>query len=489
MTSIHPSAEVVPLPLSPAADLPAAPPKRTCSAASLRHAFSAYANASASDRPNADSSAALIEILADWSSAQLRAVLADWQVWARDDQLPPGIGHRGSGQSWRTWLILGGRGAGKTRAGAEWVRGMALGLSAFTTQPARRIALVAETYHDARSVMVEGVSGILAVHNDHDRPRYEPSKSQLVWPNGAMAQLFSADDPGGLRGPQFDAAWCDELAKWRRGEAAWDMLQFALRLGHDPRQVVTTTPRNIPLLTRIMAEPVTVTSRSPTLANASNLAASFVTEMQRRYGGTALGRQELDGEIITEQAGALWRLDWIDQMRMAVAPPLGRIVVAVDPPVTSTANSDACGIVVAGIGEDGRAYVIADRTIQGRVPHVWARAAIAAYRDFKADRIVAEANQGGDMVVSVLQQVDAVVPITKVHATRGKWLRAEPIAALYAEGRVVHVGLLEQLEAQMLRFGADGSGRARSPDRVDALVWALTALLLDRPTLPAVRVL
>jgi len=419
-------------------------------------------------------------------------VLADWQVWARDDQLPP-TSSPSDAPGWRTWLILGGRGAGKTRAGAEWVRGMALGHPETTGQPAgqtaQRIALVAETYHDARSVMVEGVSGILAVHGDIDRPRFEPSKNQLVWPNGSIAQLFSAEDPGSLRGPQFDAAWCDELAKWRRGEATWDMLQFALRLGKNPRQVVTTTPRNIPLLARLLAEPVTTVSRAPTTANAANLAASFVAEMRRRYAGTALGRQELDGEIITETAGALWRADWIEQMRIDTAPPLGRTLVAVDPPVTSTAASDACGIIIAGLGEDGRGYIIADRTLQGREPHVWARAAIAAYRDFKADRIVAEANQGGDMVVSVLKQVDPAVPITKVHATRGKWLRAEPIAALYAEGRVVHVGSFPKLEEQMLRFGAGGFGGTRSPDRVDALVWALTALMLDRPARPAVRLL
>ncbi len=415
---------------------------------------------------------------------ELASLLGDWPVWARDDQLPPPI----AGDGWRTWLILGGRGAGKTRAGAEWVRALALGHGYATATPARRIALVAETHHDARSVMVEGVSGLLSVHTDADRPTFEPSNSRLIWPNGAIAQLFSGEDPEALRGPQFDAAWCDELAKWRRAEATWDMLQFALRLGPNPRQLVTTTPRNIPLLAKLLADPMTVTTRAATAANAENLAASFMTEMRRRYAGTALGRQELDGEIITELAGALWRPDWLDEGRISTAPELGRIVVALDPPVTATQSSDACGIVVAGLGENGRGYVLADRTIQGRMPHEWARAAIAAYHDFRADRIVAEANQGGEMVVSVLRQVDATVPITKVNATRGKYLRAEPVAALYAEGRVAHVGRFDQLEAQMCAFGADGAG-SRSPDRLDALVWALTDLMLTTTPRPGMRML
>ncbi len=443
----------------------------------MRHAFISCAN-------DAQAETLVEAILADWSDAELEAVHADWQLWARDDQLPPLLEDDG----WRSWLVLGGRGAGKTRAGAEWVRAMALGETYATDQPARRIALVAETQHDARSVMVEGISGLMSVHAADDRPTFEPSKGQLTWPNGSIAQLFSGDDPDGLRGPQFDAAWCDELAKWRRGDATFDMLQFALRLGSRPRQLITTTPRNCPLLTRIMADPMTITTRSATAANAANLAPSFLAEMQRRYAGTALGRQELDGEIITEIAGALWRQDWIERMRVEQAPDLVRIVVALDPPVTSTKSSDACGIVVAGLGEDGRGYVLADRTIQGHQPHVWARATIAAYRDFNADRIVAEANQGGDMVVSVLRQVDDTVPIVKVHATRGKWLRAEPVAALYAEGRVAHVGRLPQLEEQMCSFGGGGFA-GRSPDRLDALVWALTALMLDTKARPRVRML
>jgi phage terminase large subunit-like protein len=426
------------------------------------------------------------ELLADLppSGSSRARLLAAWDIWARDDQLPPELDEAAP---WRTWVIMGGRGSGKTRAGAEWVRHCGLGLDQPKPGPPRRIALVAETLGDARRVMVEGVSGILSVHADHERPLYEPSKNQITWANGTIAQLFSGEDPDALRGPQFEFAWCDEIAKWRRADEAWDMLQFGLRLGQHPRAAVTTTPRPLPLLKRLLADPATVTTRSRTIDNRSNLARSFITEMQRRYVGTALGRQELEGELITESAGALWRRDWIDSLRVEDSPELTRIVVAVDPPVTSNANSDACGIVVAGIGPDRRAYVIADRTIQGRTPDVWARAAVSAYREFAADRIVAEVNQGGDMVPLTLRSVDANVPVTQVRATRGKWIRAEPVAALYAEGRVVHVGPYPDLERQMLEFGTNTKNQTRSPDRLDALVWALTSLMLHHEPTPNIR--
>lgn len=373
---------------------------------------------------------------------------------------------------------MGGRGAGKTRAGAEWVRAKALGLSPLGDVRAQRIALVGETIGDARRVMVEGVSGLLSVHCAGERPRFEPSKGQLVWPSGAIAQLFSAEDPDGLRGPQFDAAWCDEVAKWRHPQRTWDMLQFALRLGAQPQLVATTTPRPIPLIKKLLADGGTVVTRAATGDNAANLAPTFIEEMTRRYAGSALGRQELLGELVDDTSGALWRRDWIDVHRVAAAPELSAVVVAVDPPVTATAESDACGIVVAGLGADGRAYVIDDRTLQGREPMVWARAVIAAYADYMADRVVAEVNQGGDLVVTVLRQVDSNVAVRQVRATRGKWLRAEPVAALYAQGRVVHVGTFEALEDQMCLFGVDGLAKGRSPDRLDALVWALTDLMI-----------
>jgi len=288
-------------------------------------------------------------------------------------------------------------------------------------------------------------------------------------------------------GPSSIARGAMSLRKWNDPEGTWDMLQFALRLGERPRQVVTTTPRPIPLLERILADRSAVITRARTRDNADNLAAGFIEEIERRYGGTALGRQELDGEIIDERAGALWRRDWIEQTRVAGPPELTRIVVAVDPPVTATHSSDACGIVVAGLGLDGRGYVLEDRSLQGRQPHVWAHAVVRAYREHMADRVVAEVNQGGDLVASVLHQVDHNLPVRKVRATRGKWIRAEPVAALYAQGRVSHVGALPVLEDQLAVFGADGLARGRSPDRLDALVWALTDLMLDAGPSPNLR--
>ena len=414
---------------------------------------------------------------------------SDWPYWARADQLPPLPAYLSA--PWRVWLILGGRGAGKTRSGAEWVKHKALGLPFFDNEPvpepSQRIALVGETIAEVRRVMIEGCSGLLAIHADEDRPHFESSKQQLTWPNGAIAQIFSAEDADSLRGPQFDCAWCDEIAKWREAEHVWDMLQFGLRLGVAPQVVVTTTPRPIPLLQALISDPSSIVTRASTHENAINLAPSFISEMTRRYAGTVLGRQELMGEIIADQSGSLWRRDWIEASRVRAAPELRRVVVALDPPVTSTATSDACGMVVAGLGIDGRAYVLADRTLQGREPHVWARAAIALYQDYQADRIVAEVNQGGDLVVGVLRQIDDTVPVKKVHATRGKWLRAEPVAALYAEGRIAHVGTFALLEDQMCCFGADGMAGGRSPDRLDALVWAITDLMLSGQAKPSIR--
>lgn len=414
-------------------------------------------------------------------AALLEHLLHDWEVWAREDQLPPMDG------DWRTWLILGGRGAGKTRTGAEWVRAQALGLAPFASEPVGRIALVAETYHDARAVMVEGVSGLLAVHRAQERPTFYASRNEVVWPNGSIAQLFSAEDPDGLRGPQFGAAWCDEIAKWRRAGETWDMLQFGLRLGSLPRAVVTTTPRANSILKGLLNDPTVAVSRARTRDNAANLAGSFLAEMERRYAGTELGRQELEGELIEELKGTLWQRAWIDEHRCSAAPELRRVVVGVDPPVTTGEQADACGIVVVGLGGAERAYVLADESVQGLAPNEWARAVLGAYQRFAADRIVAEVNQGGDLVETVIRHIDRNVAITKVHATRGKWLRAEPVAALYAEGRVAHVGELPALEDEMLGFGADGRVGGRSPDRLDALVWAVTELMRHQTDAPEPR--
>jgi len=427
----------------------------------------------------------LLQDLAELDAQAIKDLLFEWHLWARDDQLPPPA--LPNGDPWRVWLVLGGRGSGKTRAGAEWVRAQALGLAPLASRSARRIALVGETLGDVRHVMIEGVSGLLSVHAEAERPLFEPSKMQLTWPNGAIAQMFGGDNPESLRGPQFDCAWIDEVAKWRVPERGFDMLQMALRLGLAPQMVATTTPRSIPLLKKLLEDTSTVVTRSRTADNAENLAPTFLSEMERRYSGTLMGRQELDGEMVDTRSGSLWRREWIDANRLASAPDMKSIVVAVDPPVTATASSDACGIMVAGIGPDNRAYILSDRTVQGREPHIWARAAIAAYQDFAADRIVAEVNQGGDLVVSVLRQIDPAVAVQKVRATRGKWLRAEPVAALYAEGRVSHVGPFDKLEDQMCDFGADGLTSGRSPDRLDALVWALTSLLLGTGRNPTIR--
>jgi len=412
-------------------------------------------------------------------------IIRQWLVHARDDQLPPLLAK--GGRPWHTWMLLGGRGSGKTRTGAEWVRAQALEILPIADRRSHRIALVGETIAQVRSIMVEGISGLLSVHPPAERPKLEVSRNQLVWANGTIAQMFAADDPDSLRGPQFDAAWCDELAKWSRAEYAWDNLQFALRLGTWPQCVVTTTPRAIPLLRKIMEDHATALSRSRTGDNAGFLAASFLAEMLRRYGDTPIGLQELEGQIVEERMTGLWKRSYLTQGRLLARPELTRVVVAVDPPVSSTAGSDSCGIVIAGLGVDKRGYVIGDRTIQGRDPATWAHAAVAAYHDYQADRIVVETNQGGDLVVQVFRGIDANLPVKKVHASRGKYLRAEPVATLYAEGRVAHVGEFPELERQMCDFAADGLSQGKSPDRLDALVWALTELMLTSTRQPLLR--
>ena len=381
--------------------------------------------------------------------------------------------------------MLGGRGAGKTRAGAEWVRGLAMDDPRFTDGPVRRIALVGETYADVREVMIEGTSGLMQAHASWERPEWQPSRRRLVWSNGAVAQAFSSEDPEGLRGPQFGAAWSDELAKWRYAEATWDMLQFGLRLGSRPRQMVTTTPRPVPLLRRLIDADGTVVTRATTAMNAKNLAPGFLSRVVGRYAGTRLGRQELEGELIEDRPDGLWQRHAIEAARVAISPPLRRIVVAVDPPASR--RSGICGIVAAGLGPDDAGYVIADATVAEVRPGEWAAAALRLYRRLDADALVAEVNQGGDMVEAVFHEVDPRVAVTKVRATRGKWLRAEPVAALYAQGRVRHVGGLPALEDELCDFGPDGLSGGRSPDRLDALVWAITALMLGPDGEPRVR--
>ncbi|QRM32040.1 DNA-packaging protein [Microvirga sp. VF16] len=385
--------------------------------------------------------------------------------------------------------MLGGRGAGKTRTGAEWVRGIALAEPDFAHHASRRIALIGETFSDARNVMVEGPAGILSIHARHERPTWSPSLRKLEWSNGAVAHVFSAEDPDSLRGPQFDAAWADELAKWKHVEETWDMLQFGLRLGAHPRQMVTTTPRPIPLIKRFLADPHVAVSRVRTADNAENLAPVFLDTVMRRYAGTRLGRQELDGDIVEDRPDALWTRDIVEANRVSCAPPLMRIVVAVDPPASSSKRADACGIVAAGIDDNGVAYVLEDATASGLKPPEWAAKAVALYRRFEADALVVETNQGGEMATGVIREVDPSVPVMAVRATRGKYLRAEPVSVLYAQNRVRHVGALPELEDELCDFGPGGLTSGRSPDRMDALVWTLTELMLRERREPRVRVL
>ena len=406
---------------------------------------------------------------------ELDRLLTFWPLWARREQMPPE-------SVWRVWLICAGRGFGKTRAGSEWVRHIA------EVDDEARIALVASSLGEARAVMVEGESGILACcRNDDDAPLYEPSLRRLTWPGGAQATLYSAGEPESLRGPQHSHAWCDEIAKWDnaadRAIAAWDNLQLGMRLGDDPLVLATTTPRAVPIVRRLIegGESDVAVTRGSTYDNVDNLPDRFVAAMRGQYGRTALGRQELDGELLADVEGALWTRSMIERCREEMTgESMSRIVVGVDPPASS--RGDECGIVVAGLTDDGRARVVADASIRRPSPERWAREVAIAMRVWKADRVVAEANQGGDMVESVLRAADFQMPIRLVHASRGKVARAEPVAALYEAGRVAHVGEFPALEDQMcgLLAGGDYVGPGRSPDRADALVWALTELMLGK---------
>ncbi len=417
------------------------------------------------------------DFLNSLTEGELLALPFLFDFWAMPHQLPPD-------GAWKTWVILGGRGAGKTRAGAEWVRAQVEGAGPMDRGRARRVALVGETIDQVRDVMVFGDSGILACSPPDRMPVWEAGRKRLVWPNGAEAKAFSAHDPESLRGPQFDAAWADELAKWRNAQETWDMLQFSLRLGEHPQQIVTTTPRNTAVLKALLKAASMVQTSAATEANRANLADSFLQEVRARYEGTRLGRQELDGTLLEDHEGALWRRDMLDAARIAKAPDMDRIVVAVDPPVSGHSKSDECGIVVVGAVtkgpvQDWRAYVLEDVTMGAASPDAWARVAIAAMESWGGDRLVAEVNQGGDLVQSVINQIDPLVPFRAVRATRGKAARAEPVAALYEQGRVHHLAGLDQLEDQMCRMTLQGYEGGRSPDRLDALVWALTDLIID----------
>lgn len=404
----------------------------------------------------------------------------DWNFWARDNQLEP------DGSEWNTWFINAGRGFGKTRSGVEWVREN-------VKRGCKRIAAVASTNSDIERVMVKGESGFLSVCWKGDKtyagkkmgfPEWSPTKRTLTWENGAQVQFFSAEEPERLRGPQFELAWCDETAAWNKDMDTWSMLQFCMRLGKHPRIMVTTTPKPTKLIRQILKDPKTVVTTGSTFDNSANLAGTYLKAVKEQYEGTRLGRQELYAEVLEEAQGALWTTAMLDEasVKHEAVPDLSRIVVALDPAVTSNAESDMTGIVVAGIDVNGIAYVLGDYTDR-LSPQGWASKAIELYHQYQADRIVAEVNQGGDMVKTTIHGEDETVPYKAVRASRGKFARAEPISALYERGLVKHVSnppdgsSLNELETQMRTWEPLGS--IGSPDRLDALVWAITDLSLN----------
>ena len=405
------------------------------------------------------------------SPQQIEELRYDWRCWGRPDQQTPA-------GNWAYWLILAGRFWGKTKTGAEWIR------AEVESGRAGRIAFIAETAADARDVMVEGVSGILSVGPPYKCPVYEPSKRRLTWPNGAMALLFNGTEPDQLRGPAFDLAWCDELAKYTYAQETWDQLQFGLRMGINPRVCITTTPRPIKIIKDIAADRATHMTRGRSVDNADNISAGVMARIVGRYAGTRLGRQELDAEILEDVPGALWTLTMFEApgFRVDRAPDMARVVVAVDPSGARGADdegADSIGIIVAGKGVDGRGYVLADRTCR-LSPDGWGRRAVTAYHEFGADRIIAERNFGGAMVEHVIRSIDPNVAYSEVTASRGKIVRAEPVAAMYEQGRISHVGPYQDfdlLEAQLCQMGSSGYIGEGSPDRVDACAWAITDLM------------
>lgn len=402
------------------------------------------------------------EIIAGLTEEQAEELLYDWRGFnARPEQIMPE-------GDWAIWLVLAGRGWGKSRTGAEAVR------EEVETGRSSRIGLIAETAADARDVMV---AELLRCFPKATRPTYIASRRRIEFHNGAVAFTYNATEPDQLRGPQHDFLWHDELAKWRYARETWDQAQFGLRIGRNPRQIVTTTPRPIELVRAIVTgqEGRVHVTRGKTFDNAANLAPAYLDRMRLRYVGTRMGRQELDAEILGDMPGALWSMTTLDTYRLREEPPLKRIVVAVDPAVTATEDSDWHGIVVAGLAEDKRGVLVEDASVRGG-PLDWARRAVALYRSRAADAIVVEVNQGGDMVAHTLRTVDPGVNIREVTATRGKHVRAEPIAALYEQGRIVHVGGFPELETQLTQITPDGYQGDGSPDRADALVWAMTEL-------------
>ncbi|MEL6569859.1 MAG: terminase family protein [Pseudomonadota bacterium] len=415
----------------------------------------------------------------------------DWPDWDSGRKLPAGVlqrvpflgqardSQRPPAGAWRNWLFLGGRGSGKTRAGAEWL------CFAARFGGVGRLAIVGSSLAEVRDVMIEGPSGIRAVAlpEGEDLLHYEVTRRRIVFPNGAEVFAFSAGEPESLRGPQFGAAWCDELAAWPDRASAWDMMQLGLRLGQNPRAVATTTPKPSKLIKRLVGEPVTVVTRSTTAQNAENLAPGFVDVMRSQYGHGALAQQELDGLIVEPTEGALWSFDRIERNRVEIPPvKFEDIIVGIDPPASVGASADACGLIAAGrasaAGFSRKCFVLADASVRGLKPLDWAARAVALAQTIGATGIVAEANQGGEMVREVLRMAGASIPIRLVHARLDKRGRALPVSTLYSQGKVSHVGSFEELERELISFGT--TAQDRSPDRMDALVWAVWALMIDQ---------
>ena len=406
------------------------------------------------------------KVISTLSIEEALAIQYDWGFWARPNQLQPN-------DDWFIWLLLSGRGGGKTRVGSEQ-----------TIQWAKEgyspIALIGRTKADVRDTMIElGDSSILKCSPPWFIPKYEPNRRRLIWPNGVIAVTYSADEPDQLRGPQHKKAWVDELAKFQRAQECWDNLMFGLRIGDKPQVIVTSTPRPIPIVKKLERDLRAVITRTHTLENRANLAPDFLKYIIDKYGGTRLGRQELAGETLLDNPDALWNRNQIDELRVSKHPDLRRVVIAVDPQGSSDNESSETGIVAAGIAtaDDGKihGYILADLTLSG-TPERWSAEAVSGYHKFKADRIVAEVNFGGDMVESIIRIVDDLVPFKKVHASRGKAIRAEPVSALYEQGRIHHVGFFPELEDQLCEWVTG----EKSPDRLDAAVWAITDLMLEK---------
>ena len=415
--------------------------------------------------------------LSEVSGQSLALLVTSWPLRAKPHQIP-------ISKDWLIWLLLGGRGAGKTRTGAEWIREQVM------ERGMRRIALVAPTYQDAREVMIEGESGLQNIGYPSERPSYASSRRRLDWPNGAVGYVFSSEDPDGLRGPQFDCAWADEFCAWTHPEDTLSNLRLALRLGEAPQLVITTTPKPIPALKQLLTSAGLLISRGATSDNQDNLAPNFLAAMEEAYGGTRLGRQELGGEFLEDHVGALWTRQLIeDTITGAPEHEFDKIILAIDPPVSTGERADSCGLIVAGRIGTGRtaiAYILHDGTVQGLSPEGWAKRAVNLALGWDADYILAEVNQGGDLVSSVLRNIEGAPPIRKVRASRGKTARAEPVALLYEQGRIKHTTCFPALEDELCLMGAKEKPKG-SPDRADALVWAVTELMLkDRPT-PRVR--